>query len=168
MALRKVFKDPFASSIKGSFTGNSLEPHNTVCSIICATPVESLGGVRNPIENTLLSSVVSIRTTFAFVFSCSSRYPWASSSVNSCCTSFRYPSTAFIRSPFPSGKLFPATFLSFSANRLSSSLSSLSFLSCRSSTPCTGKSVPLTAPVRTRWTDPYRHIPRHGTAVTLD
>ena len=30
----KVLSDPLASSIKGSFTGKSLEPHNTVCSII--------------------------------------------------------------------------------------------------------------------------------------
>ena len=30
----KVFKDPFANSIKGSFTGKFLDPHNTECSKI--------------------------------------------------------------------------------------------------------------------------------------
>ena len=48
MAFKKVFKEPFTSSTKGSFTGNSFEPHNTECSRICATPVESFGVVRKP------------------------------------------------------------------------------------------------------------------------
>ena len=33
----------------GSLSGNLSDPQSTVCSIICATPVESLGGVRNAI-----------------------------------------------------------------------------------------------------------------------
>ena len=65
MAFKKEFKEPLASSTKGSFDGYFLEPHNTVCSMICGTPVEFLGGVRKPIPKTLLLSSQDITTTFA-------------------------------------------------------------------------------------------------------
>ena len=57
IAFRNVFKDPFTSSTNGSFDGNSLLPHSTVCSTICATPVLSVGGVRNAM----------LRNTFIFI-----------------------------------------------------------------------------------------------------
>ena len=47
--VKNVLSDPFASSIKGSFTGNFSDPHKVVCSIICGTPVSSSGVVLNPI-----------------------------------------------------------------------------------------------------------------------
>ena len=80
MALRKVFNDPFTSSTKGSFAGNFFEPHNTECSNICATPVESFEGVLKPIVNTLLLSSVSNAKILAFVFLCSSIAAFALSS----------------------------------------------------------------------------------------
>ena len=73
IAFKNVLSDPLASSIKGSLTGNLSDPHNTVCSTMCATPVLSFGGVRNPILNTLFSSSFSIRATLAPVFLCRRR-----------------------------------------------------------------------------------------------
>ena len=69
MALRNVLSEPLANSTKGSFIGYLSEPHSTECSIICGAPVESKGGVRNPMKKTLLSSSSSgIIAIFAFVF----------------------------------------------------------------------------------------------------
>ena len=48
-AFKNVLSEPFASSMKGSFTGNFFEPQSVVCSIICGTPVSSSGGVLKPI-----------------------------------------------------------------------------------------------------------------------
>ena len=48
MAFKKVFRLPFASSMKGSFTGKFRLPSSTECSMIWATPVLFFGGVRNP------------------------------------------------------------------------------------------------------------------------
>ena len=49
-------------------TGWLLRHKSTLCSRICATPVLSLGGVRNAILNTLFSSSFSISITLAPVF----------------------------------------------------------------------------------------------------
>ena len=40
MAFKNVFRDPFTSSTKGSFTGNFRDPQSTECSRMWATPVE--------------------------------------------------------------------------------------------------------------------------------
>ena len=68
IAFKNVLRDPFTSSTKGSLRGNSLDPHKTECSSICATPVESVGGVLNPIEKTLLLSSFSMIAILAPVF----------------------------------------------------------------------------------------------------
>ena len=70
MALRKVLREPFTNSTKGSLLGNFLEPHKTECSSICATPVELIDGVLKPIVNTLLSSSLSNKKILALVFLC--------------------------------------------------------------------------------------------------
>jgi len=70
MAFKKVFSEPFANSINGSFEGYFLEPQRTVCSTIWATPVESSGGVLNPIQNTLFSSSLEMRASLAPLFLC--------------------------------------------------------------------------------------------------
>ena len=47
--------------------GYFLDPHKTLCSIICGTPVESFTGVRNPTKNTLFSSnsIIGCNAVFA-------------------------------------------------------------------------------------------------------
>ena len=68
MAFKKVFREPFTSSTKGSFTGNFSDPQSTLCSRMWGTPVESFGGVRKPMQNTLLLSSLDRRNTLAPVF----------------------------------------------------------------------------------------------------
>ena len=68
MALRKVWSEPLSSSTNGFFTGKERDPHSTECSRICATPVESSGGVLKVTPNTLFSSSLTRLSTSAPVF----------------------------------------------------------------------------------------------------
>ena len=70
MAFKKVLRLPFDSSMKGSFIGYFFEPHRTVCSMICGTPVESVGVVLKPTENTLFLSSFEITQILAPDFLC--------------------------------------------------------------------------------------------------
>ena len=95
IALRNVLSEPLTNSINGSFTGKSSEPHKTVCSIICGTPVSSVTGVLKPILKTLLSSSFDKITTLAPVFLCFSKYAFELTSsiclfiiLSYCCKSF--------------------------------------------------------------------------------
>ncbi len=58
--LKMYSENPLPVLQKDPLPGNSLDPHSTECSRICATPVLSFGGVRNAILNTLFSSSFSI------------------------------------------------------------------------------------------------------------
>ena len=94
MAFRKVFRDPFTSSTNGSFTGKSLEPHSTECSMMWGTPVESEGGVRKPMANTLFSSSLAISKTRAPLFLCRRRYPFDFKSARSSARTRSYASSS--------------------------------------------------------------------------
>lgn len=69
-AFMKEFRDRFIMAKNGSRTGNCSEPHSTVCSKMCGAPVESVGGVRKEMQNTLLVSAVSTWTWRAPVLRC--------------------------------------------------------------------------------------------------
>lgn len=81
IAFKNVATEVLIRSKKGSLVVYfSLVPR-TLCSSMWATPVESLGGVLNPIPNAKLSISFSRVTTLALVFSCSYRLTseWISS-----------------------------------------------------------------------------------------
>ena len=69
-AFKNVCREPFNNSTNGSFVGYFFDPFNTECSIMCAIPLSSYGGVRNAMENALLSSSVFKYMTCAPVLSC--------------------------------------------------------------------------------------------------
>ena len=119
MAFKKVFKDPLTSSTNGSFTGNLSDPQSTVCSMICGTPVLSDGGVRKPMQNTLLLSSLLMRNIFAPVFLCSKIIPSEfSSGICFTCRS-RYASRALTDSIWLSISECPfCCALGYSCNRI--------------------------------------------------
>ena len=73
MALRNVFIELFSSSTKGFFTGYLRLPQSTECSRICATPVESSGGVLKVTPNTLFSSSLTQAQHFRAGLACADR-----------------------------------------------------------------------------------------------
>ena len=56
MAFKNVCIELLMRSTNGSLTGYFAEPQSTECSRMWNTPVESVGGVLNPIANALFSS----------------------------------------------------------------------------------------------------------------
>jgi hypothetical protein len=56
MAFMNVLSDLLSMLKNGSRTGYFSEPHSAVCSKMCATPVSSVGVVRNATLNTLFGS----------------------------------------------------------------------------------------------------------------
>eukprot|EP00966_Prymnesium_polylepis_P011693 268965-Prymnesium_polylepis.3 len=64
-ALRNVCSEPLSSSANGSLEVYLSEPHNTECSRMCGTPVESVTGVGKTIPKTLLSSSACAEITSA-------------------------------------------------------------------------------------------------------
>ena len=80
MALRKVLRELFISSTKGSFTGYRAEPQSTECSRMWNTPVSSQGWVWKAMPKVLFSSARSSHTRRAPDVRCSICQRAASSS----------------------------------------------------------------------------------------
>ena len=63
IAFKNVFIDVFNIVINGSLAGYLRDPESTECSTIWATPVESFGGVLNPIPKERFWSSFSTQIT---------------------------------------------------------------------------------------------------------